>query len=275
MIEPAEKTGMRNAWGRVAEPYAELWAERTAVFAERGLDLVPDPLEGDGLDVGCGPGLTSVALARRLGGHAVVGVDFSPQMIEWARARWVSAENVTFDVDDAENLARADGAYGTVISAFALMYCYDALAALGHMARVLRPGGRLLLVVWGRHDRVWWSPVIDIIESRAKYYSSVCPMMFFYGLPGVLPRMLEQMGMQVDETADLGTPMRYPNVDEAVRAAILAGPLAGIFQQRLDEAVQREVWDLVTEHVTQVASADGDEVTLPGEVIAVTAHKPA
>ena len=55
------------------------------------------------------------------------------------------------------------------------MYCYDAGAAVRHMARVVRPGGRVLNVVWGRAPNVWFVPIIELIESRAEYYSAVCP----------------------------------------------------------------------------------------------------
>ena len=275
MIEPAEKTGMRNAWGRVATTYDELWAERTTAYTERGLDLLDPPDTAIALDIGCGPGHTSVALAGRIGSGTVTGVDFSPAMVERARERWPDVARLTFDEDDAERLSRPDGAFDIVTSSFTLMYCYDALAAVGHMARVLRPGGRMLTLVWGRHDRVWWSPVIDIVESRAGYYSSVCPMMFFYGLPGVLARMLDQAGLEVETSVTLDAPMRYADVQEAVSGAILAGPLAGLFQNRLDDAARASAWDEMTGRVVEVVSDDGDGIALPAEVLAVVSRRPA
>lgn len=275
MIEPTEKTGMRTAWGRVAQSNDELWAERTLPFAERGLDLLDPPLGTTGLDIGCGPGHTTLALARRLDAGSVTGVDFLPEMIDRAGSRWAAEEWVTFRVDDAENRSLSDDRFDVVTSTFTLMYCYDALTAINHLARVLRPGGRLLLVVWGRHDRVFWSPVIEIVESRAQYYSSVCPMMFFYGLPGVLARMVEQIGLQVDDVADVGTPIRFPSVEEAVRCAVLAGPLAGLYQNRLDESQQRDAWTAMTDRVSAVTTADDDGITVPGEALALVAHKPS
>lgn len=193
--EPAEKTGLRNAWGRVAIAYDEMWAERTAPFTARGLDLLDPPAGGRGLDVACGPGLTTIALAERLEGGQVLGVDFAPSMVERATERVGPRTDVRFAVDDAEHLSLADAAFDTLTCSFGLMYCYDARAALEHMARVLRPGGRMLQVVWGRAPNVWWVPVIELIESRAEYYSAVCPMMFFYGLPGVLARMFAEAGL--------------------------------------------------------------------------------
>jgi len=275
VIEPVEKTGMRNAWDRVATAYDEMWAERTSLITDAGLDLLaPDP-EATGLDVGCGPGHTAALLAQRLTHGTTTGVDFAPSMIERARERWRNIPRLDFDVDDAEHLSRPDASIDVVTSTFTLMYCYDALAAIGHVARVLRPGGRALLVVWGPHQNVWWSPVIDVIERRAAYYSSVCPMMFFYGLPGVLPRMLEQMGLGTDDAVTLDAPMRYADVEEAVRAAVLAGPLAGLFQNRLDDTAKAAVWDEMTARVAAVATGDDrDGIALPAEAVAVIARKP-
>ena len=273
MIEPAEKTGMRNAWGRVATAYDELWAERTSLFTLAGLDLL-DPLpDATGLDVGCGPGHTAVALALRLPEGATTGVDFAPSMIEHARERWSAIPRLEFDVDDAEHLSHPDAGFDVVTSSFTLMYCYDALAAIAQVGRVLRPNGRALLLVWGPHQNVWWSPVIDIIERRAAYYSSVCPMMFFYGLPGVLPRMLEQVGLAVEAEARLDSPMRYADVQEAVSAAVLAGPLAGLFQNRLDDDAKAAAWQEMTEHVTARATTSPDGIALPAHVLAVVARK--
>ena len=128
-----------------------------------------------------------------------------------------------FAVDDAEHLSQPTSSFGAVTCSFGLMYCYDARSALQHMARVLSPGGRLMMLVWGRATRVWWSPVIELIETRAEYYASVCPMMFFYGLPGVLGRMVSEAKLAVtyDETID--ERMAFPSVDEAVRTGSSEG----------------------------------------------------
>ncbi len=88
-------------------------------------------------------------------------------MAERARERRPAVPRLSFDTDDAEQLSRPDARFDVVTSSFTLMYCYDALAVIGQVARVLRPGGRALLVVWGPHQKMWWSPVIEIIERRS------------------------------------------------------------------------------------------------------------
>lgn len=271
--EPAEKSGMRNAWGRVAVAYDEMFAERMAHLTGRGLDLLAPEPDWDGLDVACGPGLTTAALAERLPAGQTLGIDFAEPMVVRAQERFAKP-GISFAVDDAERLSLPTAAYGAVTCSFGLMYCYDARGAVEQIARVLVPGGRAMILVWGRAPRVWWSPVIELVESRAEYYASVCPMMFFYGLPGVLGRMATEAGLTVisDEAAD--ERMTYPSIDEAVDAGILGGALAGLFVNRLTADKQDEVRRLFAEHLAPLAEPGGDGVLLPAEIRIVVAEKP-
>lgn len=274
MDEPAEKSGLRNAWGRVAEVYDDMWARRTAHLTARGLDLLAPAAGARGVDVACGPGLTTVALAERLGGGGALGVDFAPEMVERAGARFADRRDVAFAVDDAENLSLERASADVLSCSFGLMYCYDARAALLSAARTLRPGGRMLQVVWGRAPNVWWVPVIELIESRAEYFSAVCPMMFFYGLPGVMPRMIDEAGLDMMELVTLGGSMSFAGIGDAVDAAIHGGPLAGLYRNRLDPDAQALVRERLEEHVEALAQPGDGGITLPAEVVLVVASRP-
>ena len=273
MEESAEKVGLRNAWGRIATTYDDAWATRLVTFTELGLNLLGPAAAGRGLDVACGPGHTTAALAARTG--EALGVDFAPAMVERARSRFGDRPGVRFAVDDAEALDQEDGSFDVVMCAFGLMYCYDARAALAEMTRVLRPGGRLLLVVWGRAPDVWWVPVIELVESRAEYYATICPLMFFYGLPGVAERMLQEAGLDVVVRETVPGRMRFGSVDEAVAAAIHGGPLAGLFENRLGPAAQDEVRDALRSHIEAIAEPDAEGVSLPAQVVLAVGGRPA
>jgi len=273
MEESAEKRGLRNAWGRIATTYEDGWATRLVPFTERGLDLMAPVPAGRGLDVGCGPGYTTAALAARTG--EALGVDFAPAMVERATEVFGDRPGVGFALDDAEALSQEDGSFEVVSCSFGLMYCYDARAAMAEMARVLRPGGRMLQVVWGRAPEVWFVPVIELIESRAEYYATICPLMFFYGLPGVLERMVREAGLDLVGHEAIEGRMRYATPDEAVDAAVHGGPLAGLFENRLGEAAQAEVRDALRAHVEALAEPDGDGISLPAQVVVAVGSRPA
>ena len=90
------------------------------------------------LEVGCGPGEASERIARELGAE-VVALDVSPRMAELARRRGVDAR-----VGDVQRLPFADGEFDCALAAWMLFHVADLDRALSELARVLRPGGRLV-----------------------------------------------------------------------------------------------------------------------------------
>ncbi|MEV0029028.1 methyltransferase domain-containing protein [Nocardia sp. NPDC050793] len=99
------------------------------------------------LDIGCGPGDLARALATRVGPEGeVVGRDPSPQMIAYATAR-TKQPNCRFELGPAQTLDLPDASFDVVTCTFVMHHIPEAQreAALAHMYRVLRPGGRLLL----------------------------------------------------------------------------------------------------------------------------------
>jgi ubiquinone/menaquinone biosynthesis C-methylase UbiE len=273
--EPAEKTGLRSAWGRVADVYEGMWAARMAHITAEALDMLAPPAGADAVDVACGPGVTTIALSERLGGGTVLGVDFAPAMVERAAGRFGDRPGVRFAVDDAERLSLPAGSADVLTCVFGLMYCYDARAAMASATRTLRPGGRMLQVVWGRAPNVWWVPIIELVETRANYFSAVCPMMFFYGLPGVMARMIGEAGLVAEDVRTIDARMGFADVEEAVEAAIHGFPLAGLYSTRLTPEAQSEVRAALTTHVERLAEPDGGGVSLPAEVCLAVASRPA
>ena len=108
------------------------------------------PPQASVLEVGCGPGLLSIELARTRG-LEVTGLDLDPAMIERARANADAAAPggrgpaPTFVVGDVAALPFADGSFDLVVSTFSVHHWSDRQAGLGEIARVLRPGGQALI----------------------------------------------------------------------------------------------------------------------------------
>ena len=95
------------------------------------------------LDLCCGPGHASDAIRRR--GSEPLGIDFAPEMIVLARQKW---PGLAFEVGDAENLAEPDQSCDAAVMNFGLHHLARPEAALRHIARVLKPGGRFAFTVW-------------------------------------------------------------------------------------------------------------------------------
>jgi SAM-dependent methyltransferase len=103
------------------------------------------------LDVGCGAGSTTLAVARALGpASRCTGIDISAPLIAAAaaRAEAAGAANVTFIRADAQTHAFDTGYFDTVISRLGVMFFDDPVAAFANLRRAARPGAQLAFLAW-------------------------------------------------------------------------------------------------------------------------------
>jgi SAM-dependent methyltransferase len=160
-------------------PAGHAWVDAQAV-----LDRLLEPLEGcladlaaslrpdRLLDVGCGTGSTTVAIARRLGAASeCVGVDISEPMLAAARNR-AAREGVpaAFICADAQTYAFEPTRFDLIVSRFGVMFFQDSVAAFANLRRAASDDGQLGLIVWrGPAD----NPFMTVAASAA---ASVLPL---------------------------------------------------------------------------------------------------
>jgi ubiquinone/menaquinone biosynthesis C-methylase UbiE len=97
------------------------------------------------LDLACGPGIVTAALAE--GAADVVAFDATPEMLNKARERCGKAglSNVTFEQGDAAALPFVDGSFDGVVTRLAIHHFAEPGRVIGEMYRVLKPGGRMVV----------------------------------------------------------------------------------------------------------------------------------
>ena len=183
-----------RASGRIEAQYAtpDLVQQRSAVRV--ALDLKPGE---DVLDIGSGPGLLACEMASVVGvGGSVHGIDPSDSMLAIGRRREHAAGSapVTLAAGDACALPFADESFDAAAATQVYEYVADMPAALGEAHRVLRPGGRLLIldtdwdsIVWHSGDRERMQRVLTAWDEHL-----VDPY-----LPRRLNRLLEDAGFAV------------------------------------------------------------------------------
>lgn len=140
--------------GLLTDEQRAAWTDRVREWA--GSEPV------DALDVGCGTGFFALLLAGL--GHRAVGVDFADAMLTRAREKAADAGlAIDFHSGDVENLPFDDGSFDFLIERHVIWTLPDPARALAEWARVLRPGGRLVLVEgnWRTPGQADYAPIRD------------------------------------------------------------------------------------------------------------------
>ena len=219
------------AWGEHAE-YADA---RGVELARRMIELT-DPRPGErALELACGPGGLGLAAAGRLGADVdVVLSDVVAEMasIAAARARALGLRNVSTRMLDVEQIDEPDASYDVVLCREGLMFATDPARAASEIHRVLRPGGRTAIAVWGPRERnPWLGLVLDAVSAQIG--RPVPPP----GIPGPfsladanqLAKLLKDAGLAEVAVSEVSVPAKAGSFDEWwERTSALAGPLTKI-----------------------------------------------
>jgi demethylmenaquinone methyltransferase/2-methoxy-6-polyprenyl-1,4-benzoquinol methylase len=175
--EALDESQVRAMFDRIAGLYDRMNTVMTAGlhhdWRRRATDLADLPAGGRALDVATGTGDLALELAARVGaGGEVVGVDFSERMLELARAKAdgrgasLGGAAVRFETGNALALAYPDGAFDAATVAFGARNFSDLGRGLSEMARVVRPGGRIVVLEITSPRRPPLSTFFDIWFDR-------------------------------------------------------------------------------------------------------------
>ena len=172
---------VRGMFDRIAGVYDLMNSAMTAgmhhQWRERAVDRAEVGPGSDALDICCGTGDLALELRRRIGPDGrVVGSDFSEQMLDLARAK--SGEQglpVEFGWADALDLPYGDDSFDAVTVGFGARNLADLDAGIAEMARVLKPGGRIVILEITRPQReplasfygLWFDRVVPLLGNVA------------------------------------------------------------------------------------------------------------
>jgi SAM-dependent methyltransferase len=263
----------RYGWDLAADDYEALWQAQLAPAQARLLAQAALQPGEQVLDVACGTGLVTLRAAHGVGPQGrVCGVDLSERMVQAAarRARASDLPNLQLERMDAEQLGLADASFDAALCAFGLMYLPEPERALKELMRVLRPGGRLGLAVWGERARCGWSALFPIVDAEVT--TEVCPLFFRLGQGDALASLCGQAGATALRTERMATTLCYASGEEACRAAFAGGPVALAWSRMGDEARARAC----ARYLDALAPwHNGKGYAVPAEFVLVTGAKPA
>ena len=266
----------RAGFNRIAARYAD-GAHLRADLASALLDAAALEPGLRVLDLASGPGLLARDAALRVApGGSVLATDIAEAMLaEGARRCGGHADAPCFAAADAEHLCLADTSVDRVLAGLALFIFPHPERALAEMRRVLVPGGRVALSVWGPRESV---PLIhraqDCITRLLPPPKVARPSVFRFGEAQVLQDLLTQAGFVDIEIRPCEFSCHFDGADAYWQAFLdLAGGAAEAIG-RLPEATRQALRAAVADDLTSHADGHGG-FSVPARTLVAAAQRPA
>jgi ubiquinone/menaquinone biosynthesis C-methylase UbiE len=272
---PEQWDEVAESWARAAEEDEKGASADAARWMLEAADLQPGERV---LELACGAGRVGLQAASRVGPDGtVLCSDFSEAMVGAVRQRVdrLGMTNVDTRVLNAEDIDLDVEPFDVVLCRFGYMLMPDPAQALRESARVLRPGGRLVLAVWGESEKnLWLAAILKAVMSHlgAPPPQPGDPGPFSLGDPARLRGLLDRAGFAEAEIAEVETAQPYDSL-EAWWDKILdvGGPLAAILGP-MPEADREAIRDAALAVGRDFVAADSRAV-FPASIVGAQARR--
>lgn len=235
------------------------------------------------LDVGCGFGDTAIKLAELVGPEGkVFGIDCCDAFLDHARAevRARGVANVSFVRGDAE-VALPTNQYDFVFARFGTMFFANPVAGLRNMRRALRPGGRMVHIVWrDRADNPWLSMAKDVVlgflPPPAAGAQTCGPGPFSMSDETTVRAMMTAAGYGRIEFRRVDAPVLVgKDVQDAVAFQLAIGPAGEVFREAGPQAEEQrtQIETALAEAITR-QTAVGDGIVMQSSSWVISAINP-
>ena len=248
-------TGGYDWRGDIGDVWADEWRRTDRTLAPVNDALVAAASANAGapgsiLDIGCGAGATSLALADAFGDARITGVDLSEALIAIARERAVDGGRLRFEVGDAATWSPAEAGFDLIVSRHGIMFFDDPVGAFSHLYALARPGARLVFSCFrGRGDNEWMRvmrPVFERFASEALSAPEPPAGPFAFADPARIESILVDAGFAPPHIAPLDFDFTVGGGGDPIADAVgyfrRVGPVAAMLRT-LDKPVRDEATD--------------------------------
>jgi ubiquinone/menaquinone biosynthesis C-methylase UbiE len=229
------------------------------------------------LDVACGTGAVTRLVPKLVGHGRVVGLDCNPDMLAVARSVHKGTPEIEWREGSALNLPFGDGSFDVVLSQLGLQFFPDRLLALGEMRRVLRPGGRVALSVFGPIER---TPAAFAFARALDHHlgadaSKTKRAEHIFTEPEELEILLSSAGLKAVEVSVVTKRITFPSVLHYVRFQLIATPQASLLGAMDGEEREAMVCQIavLTQSRLDPKLLSGGRLSFPQEAFVMTAGK--
>lgn len=243
--------GSASRWGPLWGARPADWAlseDRQTPTYEAALRRVELEAGDRVLDVGCGVG----AFLRLVAGRGAVpyGIDASGALVELARSRLPGAD---LRVGDMEHLPYDDDSFDLVTGFNSFFFADDMVAALREARRVAKPGARVVIQVWGAHERCDLEAMKQIARPFLPPRPPDAPPDPDLSQPGVLRELALEAGLAPEREFDATWTCEYPDEQTLGRAMVAVAGLAVLAGPEREDELRRAIVDGLAAY----RSADG------------------
>ena len=251
-------TGTLEWRGRVGDAWAEEWRRTdrslgpvNRALVERASAFAPATI----LDIGCGAGATSLALAKALPGATITGIDLSDALIRAARERAGPHSRIRFEAADAADWHGAD-AFDLIVSRHGVMFFDDPEGAFAHLRTLAAPTGHLLFSCFRARADNDWAVAMRPLFARFAPETLDAPEPptgpFAFAAPARIAQVLEVAGFAPPTITPLDFAFVVGEGDEPVADALRyfarIGPVARLLAE-LDTTALASAMDWVADIV--------------------------
>jgi len=281
------RSRVHQMWGSVAESWGEHADEveqRSEPVTRLMIDAVAPAAGDEVLELACGAGGLGLAIADRMtdGGRVVLS-DVAPEMVTIAAARAARRDTageapaeISTQVIDLEQIDLPDASFDAVVCREGLMFALDPAQAVGEIARVLRPGGRVALAVWGPRSRNPWLGVLaDAVQEHtgSPVPPPGIPGPFSLAADGALENILKEAGFEHVRVEEVDVPTHDASFHDYWQLRTeMAGPLKRLLAALPPEDLAT-IREKVRARLTQYHTSAG--LRIPGLAYIGSARRPS
>jgi SAM-dependent methyltransferase len=233
--------GSASRWGR-------LWGARPADWAlseDRQLPTYEAALERTGLepgrhvlDIGCGVGAFLRLVVERSGEPH--GIDASDALIAFARTRLPDAD---LRVGEMEDLPWDDDTFDLVTGFNSFFFANDMVGALREAGRVAKPGARVVIQVWGAHERCDLEAMKQLTRPFLPPRPPDAPADPDFSQPGALEALATQAGLTPDDEFETTWVLEYPDEETLSRAMVAVAGLGVLAGPEREQELKKAIVD--------------------------------